>query len=442
MLELNKLRLGAATLLASNILGGCSFLQDQYAVDVAVSEDTNKRRQTLPGNMPTFDLRADCMPADLVDRRCDTPTMAKHFANSNGSASPLWRDRFQDYLLWRSDQQCERHKASILANQSTGNFALSTVTTGTSAIAAIVVAPAAGILSAIAAISSGTKSAFNEDFYRQFVGPAIIRRINADRSDMYAVIMARRGLPIEKTTARTVTERAPAAGSTVESRATERDNAAKAVATTAEAETAYKEAAKTAATKEADAKAAAAKLDAEKDEEKKKPLKVDAENAAAASKTAQETAKIAKSTADLAKEAEKNARSKVEAQYVTRTYTVPEETRYEVDYQASRRTAPFSSYTIEAAIQDVERYHQMCSFVSGLASLIQPGEKFADTELGIRQRIANLTAQLERNNETAKSLGITSIASKNLLQINDDISRQIMVLQQRLATAPMSIKTE
>jgi hypothetical protein len=338
-------------------LTACGWLQDQLAepaaVHVAVGENTNKQRQTLPGDAPTFDLQADCMPSHLEpDTRpdakpgavaCFRPTMFR-FTDDSGTSpdQAVMRNRFQDYLMWRSEQQCERHKARLVATQSTANFAFNTVTTSTAAVAAIVLAPASNILAALAAISSGTRSHMNEDFYRQYIGPAIVKRINVDRASKYTDIMSKRVVQATDSTAISV------------------------IATT----------------------------------------------------------KSVTTTVDTT--------------------------------TATRRLALLQDYTVEAAIADVERYNQLCSFISGLSSLVDPGEKFDDTAKGLQARIQMLRDMQTANEAQAKALLASSAtntltasdrtdadaAAKRLRDTNADISRQIMILQHQLLTAPLTVDSK
>ena len=76
----------------------------------------------------------------------------------------------------RSDQMCEKHRSGILSTQAVANFGMSTVTTGLTATAALVIAPATNILAALGAITTGTRSAFNADIYQKYVAPAIVKR--------------------------------------------------------------------------------------------------------------------------------------------------------------------------------------------------------------------------------------------------------------------------
>src|SRR5205809_6980535 len=108
--------LSAIALLCLVPLGACAWLEDNVTADVAFSERTNGRKITLPGDLPTFDLMTDCMPAHLEPVvlgsktfECKTHTIMR--LNDPGLNTPekaVMRNRFQDYLLWRCEQQCDR----------------------------------------------------------------------------------------------------------------------------------------------------------------------------------------------------------------------------------------------------------------------------------------------------------------------------------------------
>lgn len=321
------------------LLSGCGIqgLQDQYTVDVTVSEDTRGRRVTMPGAMPTFDLRTDCIPALRENRECVKPTMT-YFTEGVVNTEQLvaLRNRFQDYLIWRSVQQCERHTAAILSNQSAVNFVLGTITTGLSAFAAIVTAPAAGIMAASAATTSATKSQFNEDFYHQFVGPAVVRKIVSNRNDYYQWMMSRRGTPVEARPVSFVLV----------------------------------------------------------DPKSGKPVEL------------KEQPAVLKET---------------------------------MGRGGSGTGVSLGEYSMEAAIADVEEYQSLCSFSRGLASVINPGPTFGDTAPGIAARLSALRAQLEANRVAIDSLGVTNESAKTLLMANANLSMQILILQQRLLTAPTAL---
>lgn len=320
---MTEIRIGAAAvrrgyrvvaLLGVMLIGACDMLKDAYTTNIAFSDGAQGRNETVPGNIRPFDLLTDCMPADFAawektpEKQCETPTMRRIANIDQSGKSPIQaldRNRFQDYLMWRSEQKCEAHKAGIIGVQSSVNFVLSTVTTGVAAVAAIVTAPATSIMAAIAAITSGTRAHFNDDIFEKFIAPAVVKKIVEDRTQKILDIQNKRS------------------------------------------------------TKSADGK--------------------------------------------------------------------------------TSEPRPMKEYTLEEGIVDVERYHQLCSFESGLASLVDPKQKFADTAAGLKQRIELLRAQQDANNEMTKKLGVTSEASKGLLQINADIARQIMVLQQQMLTAPLTV---
>jgi hypothetical protein len=367
-----------AWLIAGLILGGCSSLEDYYTADVAFSEGNGKRKVTLPGDMKTFDLTADCIPAHRDQNgNCETITMREfNTAVANSPEAALLRNRFQDYLLWRSEQQCERHKAGILSTQATTNLALNTVTTATSAIAAIVVAPAASILAAIAAITSGTRSHINEDIYQRYLAPAVVKKINSDRENMFAAIMSKRGIPISERPVGTIQ-------STVVTGATSNSTGTLLADSTTT-------------------------------------------STAPAPKPAAAGSKV--TTTTVLETTNKNG-----------AVTSAGEIRSVVNYSGQRRVVTLQDYSMEEAIGDVERYHQLCSFSSGLASLIEPGAKFEDSAAGIQQRIDLLRDQQLKNEAQIKLVTSDYNARQRLQETNSDISRQIMTLQQRLLTAPLTV---
>jgi hypothetical protein len=239
-------------------------------------------------------------------------------------AQVTWRNRFQDYLLWRSDKLCQRYKAGLTATQSGVNFTLDTITTGVAAVASVVVAPAANILGAIGAISSGTRGHFNEDFYQRFIAPAIIKQIDKSRSDSLQALMGRRGTSFTN-------------------RPTAEVNASGVLVT-----------------------------------------------------TGKESGKI----------------------------------------------VLMQNYTVEEAVADVERYHQMCSAAAALGELIKDPPRFKDTATGIKDRLGLLREQQKANTEQMEVLRQKTPNSANdptyrrLAEANADLSTQMIILQRQLLTAP------
>ncbi len=197
---------GSVLLVVAWLSGGCTALENQYSTDPAFGESTGRRQVSTPGDSPTFDLNNDCIPAERdPDGSCKISTLRKIDSLSDPQAAAILRDRLQDYLIMRSDQMCERHRSGILSTQSVANFAMSTVTTGLSATAAIVLAPATNILAALGAIASGTRAAFNADIYQKYVGPAVVKKITDTRADKRKEILAKRTTqPVDASKPRTI----------------------------------------------------------------------------------------------------------------------------------------------------------------------------------------------------------------------------------------------
>ncbi len=275
--------------------------------DPAFVEGKSKNGTATTGDQPPFDLIADCIPAHLdPGGKCTNPTFQRIEAAGISENAAYLRNRFQDYLITRSDQMCERHKAGILAGQATSSLALNAVTTGVSATAAIVVAPATNILAAIGAFTSATNSHINAEIYQKFVTPAIVKKINEGRAEKLKEILAKRS-------------------------------------------------------------------------------------------------------------------------------------RAQKDSSQPRQAAPVTEYTPESAVGDVERYNQFCSFAWGITALTDSNAKFDDTAPGIQQRIESLRKQQLANSDQIKALKGSGEEVRRLQDVNSDISRQIMVLQQQLFSAPLTI---
>jgi hypothetical protein len=271
---------------------------------------------TDPRDEQPFNLATDCMPAaQNSDGQCVLPAQASVASNSSyvrissltdSTAQILWRNRFQDYLLWRSEKQCQLYKLTIISAQNSVNFGLNTLTTSTAGVAAIVVAPAANILGAIAAMSNGIRSHFNEDLYQRMIAPAIVSQINVIRNGQYTTIMNKR-----------------------------RDKGT---------------------------------------------------------------------------------------------------------------DVPIQTYTLEEAIGDAERYHELCSSSLALAALLGDKKQFDDTADGIEARIKKLQSQADDNNAAIARLKPLNDAApepkpytatiQQYVDANNDIAKQISILQRQMLTAP------
>jgi hypothetical protein len=331
-----------AVVLASFVLSGCAALSD--------IRDTASAKPAFTDSLSErpFNLATDCMLASQdAQGQCVLPidaavkggsTYYRISSLTNPLDQVLWRNRFQDFLVWRSEKQCQVYKSSIIATQNGVNFALNTLTTGTAGVAAIVIAPAANILGAIAAMSNGIRGHFNEDLYQRFVAPAIINQIDKQRSDQLVKIMLKRGVNVDS--------RPP----------------------------------------------------------------------------------------------------------ITAETPTTDPTLRAIPSAIPAKMVLLQDYTLEEAIGDAERYHQLCTATVALATLLKDDTKFADTATGLKARLVVLSDQLTANTtqieklrainngeptDTTKFHPYTE-AIKQLTDANTDLARQIIILQRQLLTAPAS----
>lgn len=114
-------------------------------------------------------------------------------------ASVSSRNELLNFLVARSNEKCESHKAKIVGYNSIINFGASGATTLLAGAGAIVAGPVgARVLSAGAAATSATQSHFNENFYQNLIGPAINREIDAKRNAVLEEIKTKRNKTIEE----------------------------------------------------------------------------------------------------------------------------------------------------------------------------------------------------------------------------------------------------
>lgn len=326
-----------AIVAAGFTLSGCGTIGDMFRE----LRDTAAAKPAFTDSLgeAPFNLAKDCMPSSQnAQGKCVLPILSSTEEKGTGGSTyhrissltdtekqVLWRNRFQDFLIWRSDKQCQAYKSSIIATQNGVNFGLNTLTTGAAGVAAVVVAPATNILGAIAAISNGIRGHFNEDFYQRFVAAAIVMQIDKQRANQLTAIMLKRGV---------ATDSRPTFPTDVSATATSP---------------------------------------------------------------------------------------------ATRAFpTVP-----------AKIVLP-QDYTLEESIGDAERYHQMCSATVALASLVKDNNKFDDTSTGIKSRLAELNEQMKANNTQIAALDSAKDAETitKLREANTELSRQIVILQRMLLTAP------
>ncbi|MFO0831487.1 MAG: hypothetical protein U0637_06550 [Phycisphaerales bacterium] len=99
------------------------------------------------------------------------------------------RNRFIMLLVKQSDTMVSKHLSEIIGTQDTLELGFSTTSTATSAVASII-SPVGtkNILSAISAISSGTRTAVREQVYTNAFAWAIVDAIRAERQEKLSTI--------------------------------------------------------------------------------------------------------------------------------------------------------------------------------------------------------------------------------------------------------------
>ena len=107
-------------------------------------------------------------------------------------------------------------------------------------------------------------------------------------------------------------------------------------------------------------------------------------------------------------------------------------------------TVSIDDYSVWAAVGDVERYQKLCNFSVALSSVINPGPSFAETAAGITARLAALRTQLALNRaEINAATGTHQHQQRQTLEmVNSNIATRILVLQQRLLTAPLTMEAK
>jgi len=101
-------------------------------------------------------------------------------------AKALRRNSIQERILAASNQRCNEYKKFLRQFEAEGNFLLGTATTVLGGLGAIFT-PAATVraLSGSAAITSGTRAEFQEDFFQRLATHVITAGIDARRQELY-----------------------------------------------------------------------------------------------------------------------------------------------------------------------------------------------------------------------------------------------------------------
>lgn len=148
--------------------GGCG-LGNYYAVDPMIESTkiSNSEGQSF-----------------YVDgkKKIDTEGNAFKSAFTSSTTNPSVRNELLSRIILLSDELCEEHKGSILANSASVNVGLGSATTIFSSLATVVGGDAAKSgLSAASAITNSSRSIINDEIYYNSFAIAIIKAIDNDR---------------------------------------------------------------------------------------------------------------------------------------------------------------------------------------------------------------------------------------------------------------------
>lgn len=112
-------------------------------------------------------------------------------------SQPDERDAWIAFLIERSTQQCDYHKAGIVATQSIVNGTMGATAGVLGGVGALVTgATAARIFSGSAGMVTGLRAQYNEVFYQNLISTAVVRKIDEMRNTKYASIKAQLGKPM------------------------------------------------------------------------------------------------------------------------------------------------------------------------------------------------------------------------------------------------------
>lgn len=158
---MNKEKLGI--LVTALAIAGCATdLSDKWRVD-----DIHKKNETNDDKPKLIDLDEEI----------------KRVSNESDTAKKtLLRTALQDKIIRTSDNECEKHKAAIIARGSLINFSSGWGATALSSVASISTGGSAKMYSAASTVVNAGRSGYNADIYFGFLTAAIVREIDADRA--------------------------------------------------------------------------------------------------------------------------------------------------------------------------------------------------------------------------------------------------------------------
>lgn len=126
------------------------------------------------------------------------------------------RNQIQDRLIGASNQLCHKYELYMQDLSSQGNFWAGLFTTAAATAGALVSGGASQIFAGAAAVASGGRAEFNQDFFYKEAVPAIFKGIRAKRTDVLNAILAKRSQPVSAATLATDgSEDAASPGNTV-----------------------------------------------------------------------------------------------------------------------------------------------------------------------------------------------------------------------------------
>lgn len=118
-------------------------------------------------------------------------------AYQQAQTSAKARDRLQDLLIAASDQECDKHLASLVATQAGTNLGLSIFNSLLSGAATGFTATSTKtVLAAAATLVSSSRAQLNEQVYRQLFIDVIVKAINDDREAQYLELKDRQRFPV------------------------------------------------------------------------------------------------------------------------------------------------------------------------------------------------------------------------------------------------------
>lgn len=159
-----------------------------------------------------FGAKSCASTDDLGKCMAEALKVANDLAKSQtAEEQALTRNRVQDYLIAASNEQCRIYKGTLRTASAEPNFWMGSGTTLFSAAgAAAKSVDGAKILSGVAAIFSGVRAEFNQDFFASLTADVIIGAINSARADKLTEIATVKGDGANATLIKYTIERAVA----------------------------------------------------------------------------------------------------------------------------------------------------------------------------------------------------------------------------------------